>query len=53
MISEEEQLKTKLFDGYRKDIRPVLNYTHTVTVTLSLGLSQITDLVRMFIIISY
>ena len=39
-------LKTKLFDGYMPDVRPVLNSTHTVTVSLALSLQQIVHLVR-------
>ena len=41
----EKQLLNDLFKDYDKDMRPVLNDSDTVTVTIGLSLHQIMDVV--------
>jgi len=44
--SAERRLYDRLFEDYDPGCRPVLNASNTVTVSLSISLSQIMDLVN-------
>ena len=45
----EEELFKYLFTGYNSNVRPVLNDTDSVNVTIGLTVSQIIDIVSSFL----
>ena len=47
-MSAESELMTTVLDGYVSSVRPVLNFTTAINVSIDIGLHQLIDLVSRY-----